>query len=43
MSRLMLVEPSLEYREDAINYILESLEADGHCNGVGGLHRYLDN
>ena len=42
MSRLMLVEPSLEYREDAINYILESLEADGHCNGVGGLRRYLD-
>lgn len=42
MSRLMLVEPSLEYREDAINYVRESLEADGHCNGVGGLRRYLD-
>jgi predicted acetyltransferase len=39
----MLVEPSLEYREDAINYVRESLESDGHCNGVGGLHRYLDN
>ena len=31
MSRLMLVEPSLEYREDAINYVRESLESDGHC------------
>ena len=43
MSRLMLVEPSMEYRDDAINYILESLESDGHVNGSGGLHRYLDN
>ena len=43
MSRLMLVEPSMEYREDAINYINECIDCDGHCNGVGGLHRYLEN
>lgn len=43
MSRLMLVEPNMEYMEDAINYINECIDADGHCNGVGGLNRYLDN
>lgn len=43
MSRLMLVEPNMEYMEDAINYINECIESDGHCNGVGGLNRYLEN
>ena len=42
MSRLMLVEPSLEYMNDALDYIKECLASEGYCNGVGGLNRYID-
>lgn len=42
MNELKHVVPSLEYREQAIDYINEFYEYNSDINGVGGLHRYLD-
>ncbi len=41
MERLRLVRPSIDYREDAINYIREHLECGSNINGCGGLDRYV--
>ena len=43
MEKLKLEIPSLERKNDAISYIEEFLEYNSEINGVGGLHRYLDN
>ena len=43
MSKLYLEEPTMERKEDAIDYINEHLEYGSDINGSGGLDRYLDN
>ena len=43
MERLKYEVPSLERKEDAINYIKEFYEYNSEVNGSGGLDRYLDN
>lgn len=43
MERLKYEIPSLERKEDAINYIKEFYEYNSEVNGSGGLDRYLDN
>ena len=43
MSKLYLEEPTMERKEDAIDYINEHLEYGSNINGSGGLDRYLDN
>lgn len=43
MEYLRLVEPCLEYKEAAIEYISEFLEYNSKIHGVGGLDRYIDN
>ena len=43
MERLIHVVPDISYKEAAIAYINEFYEYNSHINGVGGLHRYLDN
>ena len=42
MEVLRLVRPSIEYKEQALEYIQEHIEANSNINGVGGLKRYLD-
>ena len=42
MERLMHVIPDMSYKEDAIAYINEHYACHSDINGVGGLHRYLD-
>ncbi len=37
------VEPSLDYKNDAINYIKETIESGSEINGVGSLNKYMDN
>ena len=41
MDRLILVRPTIEYREDAVNYIREHLACNSNINGCGGLNRYV--
>ena len=41
--RLKHVRPSIKYKEQAIEYILEFYKYNSEINGVGGLHRFLDN
>lgn len=43
MEKLKHVWPSIEYKEDCINYIKEHIECNSEIHGVGGLNRYLDN
>lgn len=43
MQKFKFEIPSLERKEDAINYIKEFYEYKSEVNGVGGLDRYLDN
>lgn len=43
MEKLTHVVPNIEYKEQAIDYINEFYEYNSEINGVGGLHRYLDN
>lgn len=42
MERLMHVIPDMSYKNDAIAYINEHYAYNSAINGVGGLHRYLD-
>lgn len=42
MEKLKFVIPNKEYQEQAIAYIKEFYEYQSEINGVGGLHRYLD-
>lgn len=41
MDRLILVRPTLEYREQCIEYIREHIRAGSSINGSGGLNRYI--
>lgn len=43
MEKLMHVVPTIEYKDQAIDYINEFYEYNSDINGAGGLHRYLDN
>ena len=43
MEKFYLEIPSLIRKEDAIGYINEFYKYNSNINGVGGLHRYLDN
>lgn len=43
MEKFMHVKPSKEYEKQAIEYIKEFHKYDSQINGVGGLHRFLDN
>ncbi len=42
MEKFFLEEPSIERKDEAINYINEFLEYNSQINGVGGLDSYLD-
>lgn len=42
MEKFKLVQPSLEYKKQAIEYIQEQNEYNSPINGVGGLNRYLE-
>lgn len=42
MEQLRLVRPSLEYKEQGLDYIQEFYEYNSNINGVGGLDRYLN-
>ena len=43
MEKLYYEEPSLERKEDAIDYINENKKYNSDINGSGGLDRYLNN
>lgn len=43
MEKLKHVVPSKEYEKQAIEYINEFYQYNSDINGVGGLHRYLNN
>lgn len=43
MEQLELVKPNIEYKQQAIEYINEFYKYRSEINGVGGLHRFLDN
>ena len=43
MEKFYLEKPSIERKNDAIEYINEHYEYKSNINGSGGLHRYLDN
>ena len=43
MERLYLEVPSIERKNDAIDYIQEHLDYNSKINGSGGLDRYIDN
>ena len=43
MERLKYEIPSLDRKQDAIDFINEFYEYNSEINGVGGLNRYLDN
>ena len=43
MERFYYEVPSIDRKGDAIEYINEHYEYKSNINGVGGLHRYLDN
>lgn len=40
---MKLIEPTIEYKEKAIEYIEEFYKYNSPINGTGGLDRYLDN
>ena len=42
MEQLYYVKPTIEYKEQALEYIKEHIEAGSHINGCGGLDRYTD-
>lgn len=42
MEHLKHVWPSIEYKEDSINYIREHYECNSQIHGVSGLNRYLE-
>ena len=42
MEQFYLEEPSLERKQEAINYIEEHYQYNSNINGSGSLHRYLD-
>lgn len=42
MEHLKHVWPSMEYKEDSINYIKEFYECNSEIHGVSGLNRYLE-
>ncbi len=42
MEKFMLVIPTLEYKDKALDYIKEHQEYNSNINGVGGLHRFID-
>lgn len=42
MEKFMHVKPTKEYEDQAIEYIKEFYEYDSQIEGVGGLHRYLN-
>ena len=43
MERLRHVKPSIELKEQGIDYINEHLLCNSEINGSGSLHKYLDN
>lgn len=43
MDKLIFVRPSLENKDDALNYINEFYKYNSPIEGVNGLHKYLDN
>lgn len=43
MEKFYYEVPSLERKEEAIDYIQEHYRYKSHINGAGGLYRYLDN
>ena len=43
MDKFSLVQPTKEHERKAIDYIREFYEYNSPINGVGGLHRYLEN
>lgn len=43
MEKFRLVRPTLEYKNQAIEYIEELKKNNSSINGVGGLDRYLEN
>lgn len=43
MEKFYFEVPSIEREDDAIDYINEHYKYNSNINGVGGLHRYLDN
>lgn len=43
MERFKLIKPTLEYKNEAIQYIQEQYEYNSSINGAGGLDRYLEN
>ena len=43
MEKLYFEIPSIERKNEAIEYISEHYEYKSDINGSGGLHRYLDN
>lgn len=43
MEKLKHVWPSIEYKEQCIEYIKEHIECNSEIHGVGGLNKYLDN
>ena len=43
MEKLYFEIPSIERKNEAIEYINEHYEYKSDINGSGGLHRYLDN
>ena len=43
MEKLKLVRPTLEYKEQAIEYIEEFYQNNSSIHGVGGLTKYLEN
>ena len=42
MEKFYFEEPNISRKEDALSYINEFYEYNSEINGVGGLHRYLD-
>ena len=43
MGKLRLIKPTLEYKNQAIEYIKEHNEYASEIHGVAGLDRYLEN
>lgn len=43
MDKLMFVRPSLDNKDDALDYIDEFYKYNSSIEGVNGLHKYLDN
>lgn len=41
--KFKFVTPTLEYKEDAINYLKETIDSGSKVNGVGSLDKYMDN